>query len=124
MDVRTNNRVDSAPPTVLPFPQERVRRKHARASMDAAGFLTLLIMDRENEPTPANVQRIDEPDGPEFPSKSAALMLAILIFEALTPMQRERIKRTVRGLAYTADPLLEARQLQNVLSRHMLNGRE
>lgn len=122
MGVR-NNTVDSAPPTVLPFPQTRVTRRRVRSSMEAAGFLSLLLLDREGEAIPTNVQRIDEPDGMELPDRSPTLMLAVLIFEALPAKKRERIRRIVRGMAYAQDPLPDAVRLHNVLRTGALNGK-
>jgi hypothetical protein len=91
--------------------------------MDAAGFLSLLLLERDGEAIPANVQRFDEPDGAELPSRSPALMLAMLLFDALSAKQRDRIRQTVRGLAYSKDPMPDAVALNNALRIGALNGR-
>jgi hypothetical protein len=88
--------------------------------MDAAGFLSLLLWDREGEPVPPNVQRFDEPDGPTFPSREPVFILAMLIWEGLPAKQRDRITRLVRGMAYSKHPIPEAVQLHNVLRIHSL----
>jgi hypothetical protein len=91
--------------------------------MDAAGFLSLLLLERDGEAIPANVQRFDEPDGAELPSRSPALMLAMLMFETLPAKKRDRIRQTVRGLAYSQDPFPDAVALNNALRFGALNGR-
>jgi hypothetical protein len=91
--------------------------------MNAAGFLSLLLLDTDGKTIPANVQRFDELGGAALPSPSPALMLATLMFEALTAKQQDRIRRIVRGLAYSPSPLPDAVALHNALRFHALNGR-
>ena len=110
------------PPAVLPFPQTTRVLDHYSSSMDTAGFLTLLLWDREGEPIPSNVQRIDEPGGPTFPSRGPAFLLAMLIWEGLPDERRERIKCLVRGMAYSEHPIPEAVQPHNALKIHAIGG--
>lgn len=113
----------SAPSNVLPFPQTKRALWHYSHGMDAAGFLSLLELDRDNKPIPANVRRFDEPDGPGLPEGSAVMLLAVLMLDAMTEKQRERVRRIVRGMAYGPNPSPHALQLHNALSCYALNGR-
>jgi hypothetical protein len=103
--------------TVLPFPEGHVKRKRARRGMGGAGYLTLSIMEHEQGPVPANVQRIDEPDGPQLPSRSVELLFATIIWATLPDEQKERVLKNVRCLAYHDRPDECARQLHNFLAR-------
>jgi hypothetical protein len=100
---------------VLPFPQTAEALRHYETDMEAAGFLSLLLMDRREEAIPANVQRFDEPQGMTLPPRTPAFILLMLIFEGLPKRRRDRIKRLVRGMAYSERPLPEAVQLHNAL---------
>ena len=105
---------------VLPFPQTRKALKHHETGMSAAGFLSLLLLDRDGQTVPANVQRFDEPEGPMLPERTPAFMLMMLIFEGLPKPQRDRIRQIIRGLAYSEHPLPEAVQLHNALRMRAL----
>jgi hypothetical protein len=100
---------------VLPFPQTAEALRHYRTDMQAAGYLSLLLMDRSEEAIPANVQRFDEPEGMTLPARTPAFILLMLIYDGLPKRQRDRIKRLVRGMAYSDRPLPEAVQLHNAL---------
>ncbi len=104
MDATRNNGGASAPPTVLPFPQTKRALRHYRSGMDAAGFLSLLLLERDGEAIPANVQRFDEPDGASLPDRMPELLLAVLIWSGLPTKQRDRIQYIVRGMAYAEHP--------------------
>jgi hypothetical protein len=108
----------SAPSNVLPFPQTKRALWHRSRGMDAAGYLSLLQLEREGEAFPANVQRLDEPNGAALPERSPELLLALLIWDSLPAKQRERVKQSLRCLAYgkPADPC--AVKLNNLLNRH------
>jgi hypothetical protein len=83
--------------------------------MDAAGLLSLLLMDRDGEPIPANVERFDG-YGAEQPSKSPELLFALLIWSVLTANQQDRIRRQLRGMVYCSkEPNAYAVQLHNML---------
>jgi hypothetical protein len=86
--------------------------------MEAAGLLTLLIRDRDGEPIPPNVHRLDEPKGAAtYPDQSPALLLALLIWGELPPKKQERIRDLLRCMAYgPKHPDRSAVQLHNLLS--------
>jgi hypothetical protein len=107
-------------PAVLPLNAKAVRGTRTRAGMSAAGFLSLLLMEREGEAIPDNVQRFDEPEGPLLPERSPELLLALLLYAQLSPKKRDSIRSAIRGLAYgeVLDPA--ALQLNNLLSRRGL----
>lgn len=107
-----------AAPNVLPFPQTKRALRHYSTGMDAAGFLSLMLMERSGERIPANVVRFDEPEGAGQPERSPALLLAVLMFSAFSKRQQEQVRRWIRGMAYSNDPDPVAVQLG-----HMLNGR-
>jgi hypothetical protein len=86
--------------------------------MDAAGLLSLLLLDRESEPAPYNVKRIDNLDETAQPSRSVERMLLLLIFSALPEKKRESIKRLARCAAYGQDADAVAVELHNLLKRH------
>lgn len=101
--------------TVLPFPQTRNALCHYRTNMAAAGFLSLLLLEREGEAVPGNVQRFDEPNGTGLPAPSPELMLGLLILEALPAKQREQVGRRLRCMAYANPPIADAVRLNNAL---------
>jgi hypothetical protein len=108
----------SAPKSnVLAFPERNKGRKRRSASIDAAGKLSLLLLERDGETVSEKVQLIEEPNGPECPPKSPELLFSILIWGALSAEQRESVKATARRMAYDgqADPC--ALQLHNMLSK-------
>lgn len=103
---------------VLPFPERHGDRPVQREiGMDAAGFLRLLLLDREGEPIPANVRRFDEPNGAKSPNRSPELLLALCIWNALPAKQRESVKSVVRGMAYSEPFDPDAVMLNNLLNR-------
>lgn len=104
---------------VLSFPQTAKAKRLYHSRMDGAGFLRLLLMEREGEALPENVQRIDEPDGVTHPEKSATLLLALLVMQQLPKAKQEALKATLRCMAYGRRPDPCAVQLLNVL-----NGRQ
>lgn len=120
---RTEHGGAERPSNVLPFLQTKRALRHYNTGMSAAGDLSLLLLDREGEAIPAIVTRVAEPNGPEMPPPNAALMLAVLMLEALPAKQRERVRRIVRGMAYSEQPPEAAIQLHNVLRSGALNGR-
>jgi hypothetical protein len=83
--------------------------------MDAAGFLSLLLLERDGQPIPAKVARFDEPKGPTLPDRSPELLLAMLLWCELSPQKQARIKRAVRCMAYADPPDPCALQLRNML---------
>jgi len=108
----------SVPPTILPFP-DRGGGRHREVGMDAAGFLSLLLLDRDGEAIPTNVQRFDEPEGGTLPSRTPELLLAMLVWSELPAKRKENVRRAIRCMAYAdkADP--SAVQLNNLLSRRV-----
>jgi hypothetical protein len=86
--------------------------------MDAAGLLSLLLLDREGESAPENVRRIDNLDETAPPPRSVERMLLLLIFSALPPKKRESIKRLARCAAYGQDADAVAVELHNLLKWH------
>ncbi len=111
---RTNGG-DSAPPIVLPFPQSKVRRKRVRGSMEAAGLLSLLLLDREGIDAPPLVVRFDQQEA-LVPEPSAALMLAHLIWAGLPKRPQEAIRSAVRCAAFGQNSAPAAVELHNLLS--------
>jgi hypothetical protein len=105
-------------PVVLPFPQTRRAIRHYETGMDAAGFLSLQLLERDGGKIPANVQRFDEPEGKVIPSQSPELLFALLVWNALPRQKKEGVKATVRVLAYEQNASPAAVQLNN-----LLNGR-
>ena len=55
---------------ILRFPQTQRAIRHYETGMNAAGLLSLLLLDREGETTPANVERIDGSDNAALPAQS------------------------------------------------------
>ena len=106
----------SASPTILRFP-DRGGGRHRAVGMDAAGFLSLLLLERDGEAIPTNVRRLDEPTGGTLPSRTPELLLAMLVWSELPARGKENIRRAIRCMAYAdkADP--SAIQLNNLLSR-------
>ena len=103
--------------TILPFPPTR-RRVRKRHYVDhGAGFLTLQLLERDGEAIPANVQRIDEPDGPQLPERSPDLLLALFVWGELSAKKRDKIKGHLRCLAYRDQPDPCAVRLLNLLNR-------
>jgi hypothetical protein len=85
--------------------------------MEAAGDLSLLLLDRDGEPAPENVERIVEPEGVTTPPPSAALLLGIVVLSVLTDKQKQAVRSAVRVMALgDKNPLPEATQLHNLLS--------
>jgi hypothetical protein len=101
--------------TVLPFPQTKRAIRHYETGMDAAGLLSLLLMDREGEPAPENVKRFDRLDESRADEFDKA-MLSLLVFSVLTPKQKERIRSAVRCQAYGTDANGSVIRLHNILN--------
>ena len=100
---------------VLPFPKYGGRKRRAEG-MGAAGLLSLLLLEREGESIPANVERIDKPQ--EALTRSPELLLALAVFGSLPKRQRDRVQSTIRCLAYGAN-----RNPDAVMLNDALNGR-
>jgi hypothetical protein len=83
--------------------------------MDAAGDLSLLLLDRDGESIPPNVTRLFLPAWPEkaLPERTPTLLLAALIYEQISQRRRAAIRRIVRQLAFQGDQ--SAGQLLNLL---------
>ena len=101
---------------VLTFPQRNKGRVRRSDSMDAAGFLTLMLMDREGKAIPQNVQRFDEPDGPDLPARSPEILFLLLLWSELPAKRRERIRKTIQSAAYDRSPDPCFVQLRNLLA--------
>jgi hypothetical protein len=103
---------------VLPFPQTARAIGHYNSGMDAAGLLSLLLLDRDGEPPPENVRRFDNLDVQKEPiAQSPELMLALLAWGALPKKKRDSIRSTVRCEAYGSRAGPAAVGLHNLLSR-------
>lgn len=100
---------------VIPFPSSRVARKRARNSMEAAGLLSLLILDRDGKAAPANVRRLDELDE-TMPPRSPELLLLLFLWNELPTKKREHIKRTIRCATFEPSPDPCYVQLHNLLN--------
>lgn len=112
--------------TILPFPQSpSAVRRHNRTEglTTTAGLLSLLLLDRDGEPIPANVQRFDEPEGAQLPERSPELLLCLLIFNGLPQKRRDQIRRGVRALAYSGRPDPVVVSLNNMLRQLGTQGR-
>lgn len=101
---------------VLPFPQKNKGRVRKIRSMDAAGLLSLMIMERDGEAVPENVERFDEPGGADLPDRSPELLLATFIWQVLTVEQQDRILSPLRCMAYSKLPDPYALQIYNLLT--------
>jgi high-affinity K+ transport system ATPase subunit B len=100
---------------VLCFPPvKKGRRRHSK-SMDAAGDLTLLLLERDGELIPGNVVRLKYPNWPEtrVPEITPALFLALMVYEQLSQRRRQSILRMTRFLAFEGDRA--AAKVQNLL---------
>lgn len=105
----------SAPPNILPFPQTKRALRHCNSGMDAAGFLSLLLITRDGEAIPANVVRFDEPDGPKLPENTPALMLALALYAAMPKHTRESVESQIRCMAFAQSAGPSVRQLFHLL---------
>lgn len=101
---------------VLAFPRRDKGRVRKRRSMDAAGLLSLMIMERDGEAVPENVERFDQPDGAELPKRTADLLFATLIWNVLSVEQQDRIRSTLRTMAYGSPADGYGLQLHNLLT--------
>ena len=102
--------------TILQFPQTKRAPRRRGNSVEAAGLLSLLLLDRDGKPTPDNVQRFDEPAGATLPEKSPALLFALLLWSELPDAKQQRIRQQLRYMAYGAKPDPMAVQLHNLLN--------
>jgi hypothetical protein len=100
---------------VLTFPQKNQRRIRKSRSIDAAGLLSLMVMERDGETVPDNVERFDRPGNSELPGRSAELLLATFIWQVLTAEQQDRILSSLRHMAYRSYPDQHALQIYNLL---------
>lgn len=105
--------------TILPFPQspKAVRRYSRAEGMMAAGLLSLLLLERDEEKYPPNVHRFDEPNGPQVPERSPEMLFALLLWAELPRKKQEHINQTLRGLIYCKHPEPSAVKLSNLLNR-------
>lgn len=98
----------SAPSNIiaLPKPRKGKGRTRARRSLQGAGVLSLRLLDKQGVPVPANVVRIDQPDGPDLslPERSPALLLAISVYSTLPLDKREDVRQLISHLAFDGDP--------------------
>ncbi len=101
---------------VLAFPQTAEALGLDEAGTDAMGLVSLLLMDRQGEPIPRNVRRLDALDQVGLPCRSPELLLALLLWSALPERKRERIRGAVRGAAYAEGADQSAVHLHNLLS--------
>jgi hypothetical protein len=101
---------------ILAFPPRNHGRVRKTRSMEAAGLLSMLLLERDGELIPANVQRIDEPEGFALPARSPELLLALLIFATLPEQQQERVRRAIRCAAYNGKADYCAIKLNNALN--------
>jgi hypothetical protein len=101
---------------VLPFPRRDKGRVRNRRSMDAAGLLSLLLLDRDGATIPQNVRRFDELDVPEPPKRSPELLLLLFLWNELPAKKRERIKEVIRHATYERSPDPCYVQLHNLLN--------
>jgi hypothetical protein len=102
---------------LIAFPERNKGRKRRCRSMDAAGDLSLLLLDRDGEAAPENVERIVEPEGATVPAPSAALLLGIAVLAVLTDDQKRQVRSTLRVMALgDTNPSPEAIELHNLLS--------
>ncbi len=102
--------------SVLQFPQRNKGRVRKTQSIEAAGDLALMLMDRDGEKFPANVARLCVADSEPLPSRSPELLLGLLMFAQLPTARRNAVRSAVRCAAYggTASAAV-ATQLHNAL---------
>ena len=101
---------------VVQFPQPRMARKRVRNSIEAAGLLSLLLLDRRGETRPNNVERFDRLDETARPERSPELLLLLFLWSELPAKKRERIQRTIRCAAYERSPDRCYVELHNLLN--------
>jgi hypothetical protein len=82
--------------------------------MKSAGLLSLMLLDRDSEPIAENVWRIDGLDD-VMPDRTPASLLSTCMFVTLPIDERERVKRTVRAMAFSPDADQSAVELHNLL---------
>lgn len=99
---------------VLPFPQTKKALRLYHSGMDAAGFLSLIMMEQAGETPPTNVCRLDGLEQ-DLPERSPELLLALMLWEQLPAPNRDSIRRAVRGMAYGDKPDPCAVRLNNAL---------
>lgn len=73
--------------------------------MEAAGDLSLIILDRRHEPVPNNVARLAHPGWPDesLPDRTPELLLAALIYEQLGVQKKRTVQCVARRLAFEGD---------------------
>jgi hypothetical protein len=117
LQTQLENRKRQSQSNLIAFPERNKGRKRRCRGMEAAGDLSLLLLDRDGEPAPENVERIVEPEGVTTPPPSAALLLGIVVLSVLTDKQKQAVRSAVRVMALgDKNPLPEATQLHNLLS--------
>jgi hypothetical protein len=102
--------------TVLPFPRTATALRRRREGVGAMGLTSLMLLERDGEVIPANVQRFDQPQGVSPPEKSPELLLGLLLWSELTPKKQERIRQQLRLMAYVADPDPMSLRLHSLLN--------
>lgn len=102
--------------TILAFPERNKGRKRRCRSMDAAGCLTLMIMDRDGGEIPSNVQRLDGPKGHALPERSLELLFILTVWGVLAPEQKESVEQTLRVMAYSSNADPNALKLYNLVT--------
>ena len=109
------NNPTEEPSNVLPFPPVKKGRIRRSRSMDAAGDLSLVLLDRDRKPIPSNVTRLLHPAWPakSLPEWTPALLLAALVYEQMNRRKKASIRQVVRQLAFEGNG--SAGQLLNLL---------
>jgi hypothetical protein len=101
---------------VLPFPQTELALQRYSTSMGAAGLLALMLLERDNQPIPANVQRFDMHGEPAMPSQTPELAFALLLWNELPPTKKASFKKSLRDMAYSPRAGASVVQLHNLLN--------
>lgn len=103
-------------PSIAALPSPRRGRVRKSQGMNAAGLISLSLLDREGEAVPANIARIDRAGDLGPRPLSAELLLARLIFMTLPDDQQSRIRQLLRSMVFERDPDPAAIQLHDMLS--------
>lgn len=105
--------------TVLAFPQSEkaIKRRKRPEGMMAAGFLSLILLERDGGAIPDKVERFDEPQGRGLPERTPELLFSLLIWGELSKKKQEHVRQMLRCLVYSEKPDPVAVKLHNTLNR-------
>lgn len=102
----------NVPSPVLPFTREarRGRKRVSQSIREGGGEVSLLMLTRSGVSRPANVVSLaDEKARSVYVDRAdAAMMMALAVFNTLTPDQRRSVRAEFAGLRHAKDPYQRA----------------